>query len=35
MNNLPEIDKALYLGALKAQKVADAVLNRVRMALGY
>jgi tryptophanyl-tRNA synthetase len=35
MNNLSEIDKALSLGALKAHKVADAVLARVRTSLGY
>jgi len=35
MNNLPEIDKALAVGAEKARKVADEVLNRVRTKLGY
>jgi len=35
MNNLPEIDKALSLGAQKAHKVADIVLRRVRTKLGY
>jgi len=35
MNNLPEIDKALEIGADKAQKVANAVLQRVREKVGY
>lgn len=35
MNNLPEIDKALELGAQKARSVADGVLKRVRQKLGY
>ncbi len=35
MNNLPEIDKALAVGAKKAHKVADDVLSRVRTKLGY
>jgi tryptophanyl-tRNA synthetase len=35
MNNKEEIDKALALGAEKAAKVADEVLNRVRTKLGY
>ena len=35
INNLPEIDKALEIGAKKAHKVADAVLKRVRVKLGY
>ena len=35
MNNLPEIDKALAIGAKKAHKVADEVLGRVRAKLGY
>ena len=35
MNNLPEIDKALAIGAKKAHKVADEVLARVRTKLGY
>ena len=35
MNNLNEIDAALDLGAHKAIKVADVVLNRVRNKLGY
>ncbi|MEH6769911.1 tryptophan--tRNA ligase [Maribacter arcticus] len=35
MNNLNEIDDALALGAEKAKKVADVVLERVREKLGY
>ncbi|NOQ92651.1 MAG: tryptophan--tRNA ligase [Flavobacteriaceae bacterium] len=35
INNLPEIDKALAIGAKKAHQVADAVLARVRTKLGY
>ena len=35
MNNLNEIDDALALGADKAKKVADGVLERVREKLGY
>ncbi len=35
MENLPEIDKALAVGAEKARKVADEVLGRVRNKLGY
>ncbi len=35
INNLPEIDKALAIGAKKAGKVADEVLARVREKLGY
>ena len=35
MNNLNEIDDALALGAEKARKVADGVLDRVREKLGY
>ncbi len=35
MDNLQEIDKALEIGAKKANKVADEVLNRVRTKLGY
>lgn len=35
MENLEEIDQALAIGAEKAKKVADAVLNRVRAKLGY
>jgi len=35
MNNLNEIDEALALGAEKAKKTADDVLNRVRSKVGY
>ncbi|QCX01808.1 tryptophan--tRNA ligase [Aggregatimonas sangjinii] len=35
MNNTSEIDAALDLGAQKARKVADGVLERVRGKLGY
>ncbi|PKA82879.1 tryptophanyl-tRNA synthetase [Ulvibacter sp. MAR_2010_11] len=35
MANLSEIDSALEIGAAKAAKVADAVLQRVRTKLGY
>jgi len=35
MNNLEEIDKALLEGSKKAQKVANAVLSRVREKLGF
>ena len=35
MNNLNEVDEALSLGAEKAQKVANEVLNRVRSKVGY
>ncbi|APQ17411.1 tryptophan--tRNA ligase [Maribacter hydrothermalis] len=35
MNNLNELDDALALGAEKARKVADGVLERVREKLGY
>ena len=35
MNNLPEIDIALEIGAKKAHIVADIVLQRVRTKLGY
>jgi len=35
INNSPEIDKALAIGAKKAHKVADEVLARVRVKLGY
>lgn len=35
MNNLEEVDKALELGAEKARKVAQGVLNRVREKLGF
>jgi tryptophanyl-tRNA synthetase len=35
MDQLSEVDKALALGAVKATKVADAVLKRLRTKLGY
>ncbi len=35
MNNLNEVDEALALGAEKAKKVANGVLQRVREKLGY
>jgi len=35
MNNLPELDKALFEGAEKAKVVANGVLKRVREKLGY
>lgn len=35
MNHLNEVDEALALGAEKARKVADGVLERVRAKLGY
>ena len=35
MNNLEEVDKALQIGAEKASKVANEVLKRVRVTLGY
>jgi tryptophanyl-tRNA synthetase len=35
MNNLPEVDKALKLGAEKASAVANGVLSRVREKVGY
>jgi len=35
MENLEEIDKALTIGAGKASEVADIVLSRVRVKLGY
>ncbi|MEZ4968319.1 MAG: tryptophan--tRNA ligase [Flavobacteriaceae bacterium] len=35
MNNLNELDEALAIGAEKAKKVADGVLERVRMKVGY
>jgi tryptophanyl-tRNA synthetase len=35
MNNLPEIDALLQQGAAKASKVADGVLERVRVKLGF
>jgi len=35
MNNLHEVDEALSVGAVKAKKVAQGVLGRVREKLGY
>lgn len=35
MNHLSEVDEALAIGAEKAKKVADGVLERVRAKLGY
>lgn len=35
MNNLPEIDNALFLGAERAKVIANGVLNRVREKLGF
>ncbi len=35
MNNLPEVDALLQQGAAKASKVADGVLERVRVKLGF
>ena len=35
MNNLQEVDAALAIGAEKARKVADGVLDRVRSKVGY
>ncbi|MCL6266729.1 tryptophan--tRNA ligase [Flagellimonas myxillae] len=35
MNHLDEVDEALAIGAEKARKVADGVLERVRTKLGY
>ena len=35
MNNLNELDEALAVGAEKAKKVADGVLERVRAKVGY
>jgi tryptophanyl-tRNA synthetase len=35
MNNLNELDAALAVGAEKAKKVADEVLDRVRTKVGY
>lgn len=35
MNNLEEVDKALAVGAEKAKKIADTVLDRVRAKVGY
>jgi tryptophanyl-tRNA synthetase len=35
INHLNELDEALAFGAEKAKKVADGVLERVRMKVGY
>lgn len=35
MNHLKEVDSALAIGAEKARKVADGVINRVREKIGY
>ena len=35
MNNLPEVDSLLKIGALKASAVANGVLGRVREKLGF
>ena len=35
INNLQEIDEALTIGAQKARKVAQEVLQRVRAKIGY
>lgn len=35
MNNLDEIDRALFLGSEKAKNIANGVLNRVREKLGF
>ena len=35
MENLNEIDKALEIGAAKATNIANDVLSRVRLKLGY
>lgn len=35
MNNLNEVDEALAIGAAKAKKVAEGVLQRVREKIGY
>ena len=35
INNLNEVDEALAIGAQKAKKVADSVLERVREKVGY
>jgi tryptophanyl-tRNA synthetase len=35
MNNLSEVDALLAQGALKAQTVANEVLKRVRLKLGF
>jgi tryptophanyl-tRNA synthetase len=35
MDNLEEIDQALEIGAKKAVKVANGVLDRIREKIGY
>ena len=35
MNNLPELDKELKEGAVKASAIGNAVLERVKLKLGY
>ena len=35
MNNLDEIDRALFQGSEKAKNIANGVLNRVREKLGF
>ena len=35
MNNLEELDRLLREGASKASKIANGVLERVRVKLGY
>ena len=35
MDNLDKVDEALAIGAEKAKKVADQVLDRVRKKVGY
>ena len=35
MNNLDEIDQALFQGSEKAKNIANGVLNRVREKLGF
>jgi tryptophanyl-tRNA synthetase len=35
MNNIPEIEAALLIGASKAQAIANGVLSRVREKLGF
>ena len=35
MNNLPELESALQVGAKRAADVANVVLERVRLKLGF
>ena len=35
MNNLPEVDALLKAGATKASAIADGVLKKVRVKLGF